>query len=256
LGYLYGMTRRIAAGGVVMLLVASLSSGCSWFHRGQGTPSGSPDQSSSQSQTNTSASTSTIAQRELSDVLTRTRNAGGATVQIAVRLTGVSSSTFSGVLDLVSGEGQGDYTNSAGRVVQRIIKGGKTYTEAGSSWIATAQSGRGLVGGDFPSLWRAVNAASLMATDSNSYQGDISVSTAMQLAGIDANAVARLNLTGAKATLTLTYDADGVIQGLTINADLPASAATLAVNATISDVGQIVDVTAPTVAITGGPEGQ
>jgi hypothetical protein len=57
------------------------------------------------------------------------------------------------------------------------------------------------------------------------------------------------------AAVSLTYDADGVLSQLRITAAFPSNK-NLVITMNVSDVGQIVDVTAPTVAVTGGPEGQ
>lgn len=250
------MSRRIAGLVCAGLVAAITVSGCSWFSRDKVRPSVSPSSSISPSLSPTASASTQTPSRELSDVLSRAQSAGGASVQVSVDLTGVNTSSFSGLLDVWTGEGRGDYTSASGRVAQRIIKGGKTYTSAGTTWVATSQSGRGLVGGDLRTLWQTVRTAALTAPTSNSYQGPINVRTALQLAGIDANTIASLNLSGAAAALTLNYDADGLVQNIKISADMPGASKTLKVTVTVSDFGQIVDVVAPSVAITGGPEGQ
>jgi len=250
------MSRR-NAGLVCAGLVAAITvSGCSWFSRDKVQPTESPTSSTTTSGSPTESASTQTPSRQLSEVLSRTQSAGGASVQVSVELTGVNTSSFSGLLDVWTGEGRGDYTSASGRVAQRIIKGGKTYTSAGTSWVATSQSGRGLVGGDLPTLWQTVRAAALTSATSNSYQGAIDVRTALQLAGIDANTIALLNLSGAVAALTLNYDADGLVQSIKISADMPSASKTLKVAVAVSDFGQIVDVIAPSVAITSGPEGQ
>lgn len=250
------MSRRVLAAVFTGLLVAVSLSGCSWFSRDKVRPSDSPSASGSRTSSATASDATPTPSVPLADVLNRTQGAGGASVQVSVGLTGINTSGFSGLLDVWTGEGRGDYTSPSGRVAQRIIKGGKTFTAAGASWVATTQSGRGLVGGDLPALWQSVRAASLMGATSQSYRGNIGVRTALQLAGIDANTIASLNLSGAVASLTLTYNGDGVVQSIRISADLPSASKALTVTMDISDVGQIVEVVAPTVAITGGPEGQ
>ncbi|NBO46146.1 MAG: hypothetical protein EBU85_03915, partial [Actinobacteria bacterium] len=155
------MSRR-NAGLVCAGLVAAITvSGCSWFSRDKVQPTESPTSSTTTSGSPTESASTQTPSRQLSEVLSRTQSAGGASVQVSVELTGVNTSSFSGLLDVWTGEGRGDYTSASGRVAQRIIKGGKTYTAAGTSWVATSQSGRGLVGGDLPTLWQTVRAAAL-----------------------------------------------------------------------------------------------
>ena len=250
------MSRRAICLAASALVVAASASGCSWFHRDNVRPSTSPTSSQSLTSSGNPSDSASGASRPLSDVVARSQSAGGANVQIRVAFTGVNTSAFSGLVDVRTGEGQGDFTSASGRVSQRIIKGGKTYTEAGSSWVATSQNGRGLVGGDLPSLWRTVQAGTFAPQDQNSYRGTIAVSAAFQLAGIDANTVAGLDLTNAQATLTLSYDSDGLVQRVIISALVPGASKTMTLTMDVSDVGQIVDVVAPTVSITGGPEGQ
>lgn len=252
------MSRRPVLAVVLALVLAGGSTGCSWLRRGHDNPgqSATPTPSSTGSATATaSPSTDT---RPISEVLSRSSDAGGASVAISASLTGVSSTRLSGLLALDTGEGSGDYTSASGRTTQRIITGGKTYTSTGAGWIATPQSGRGLAGGDLPSLWSALRAAGMRVDASavRTYSGTLPIRTALALSGIDANSVSSLNLTGATASATLTYNSDGIATLISIDGFIPAAGKTLATAMSITDVGQIVEVEAPSVAVTGGPEGQ
>lgn len=240
------------------MLGGASNAGCAWLRRDQATQQPSPTPSQSSRDTASATDTPATRQPPLTEVIGRSRDAGGANVAVSVSLSGVSSTRLSGLLALDTGEGRADYTSASGRTTPRIITGGKTYTSTGAGWIATAQTGRGLTGGDFPSFWSALRGMPLQADLSvaRAYSGSIPMRTALALAGFDANAIAALDLSGATASLTLTYDASMVASLISIDGFIPRGNHTLAVAMSISDVGQVVEVTAPTVSITGGPEGQ
>ena len=252
------MSRRAAVSAVLLLLLASGSTGCALLRRGQDQPSQSATPTASRTGTATSTASASSDTRPISEVLSRSRDAGGASVVIGASLSGVSSTRLSGLLALDTGEGRGDYTSASGRTTQRIITGGKTYTSTGTGWIATAQSGRGLTGGDLPSVWSTLRTTDMRvdASAMRTYSGTLPIRTALTLSGIDASAVTSLNLTGATASVALTYNSDGIATLISIDGFIPDGARTLSTVMSISDVGQIVEVEAPSVAVTGGPEGQ
>lgn len=245
-------TARVTQAIVVCVALMAVSS-CGLFHRGRTQPNPSQSLSASQPPSGNSSSP-TIAPVALETVIARSRDAGGANIRVDVALSDLSTASVSGLLDLGSGEGSADYTSASGRTAQRIITGGKTYTSAGDTWIATPQTGRGLIGGDLAALWRTLSAMPVTARG-HSYLGQISGNAALALSGIDPNMTGDLTSQSVSAAASLIYDADGVLSQLRITAAFPSNK-NLVITMNVSDVGQIVDVTAPTVAVTGGPEGQ
>ena len=252
------MSRRAVVCAVLLLLLTSASSGCGWLRRGQDKPSQSATPTASRSGSATATASASSDARPISEVLSRSSDAGGASVVISSSLSGVSSTRLSALLALDTGDGRGDYTSASGRTTQRIITGGKTYTSTGAGWIATAQSGRGLTGGDLPGLWSALRAIDMQvdASAMRTYSGTLPIRTALTLSGIDASSVTSLNLTGATASVAVAYNTEGIATLISIDGFIPDGAKTLATVMSISDVGQVVEVEAPSVAVTGGPEGQ
>lgn len=230
-------------------------SGCGLFHRGDNRPSSTASATGSTTASASATASPTPKGASLSQVLAATRGAGGAAVSVSSRLTGqdTASGSFDGVLSLDTGTGRGDYTSANGRTSERIISGGRTYTSTGSAWVATTQSGRGLLGGDLPTLWRLLGAMQWQS-EAGTIRGSIPLAEALQASSIDPNVAAAIPATGQRAQVSVTHDAAGVANRVSIVWEQGARALTVTVD--IKDVGQVIDVTAPTNLVTGGPESQ
>ena len=235
-------------------LVALTLSGCGLFNRDSAEPSKSASPTPSES-LSSSATSSATADIPLAIVVSNTRSAGGATVKVVTSLTGPESfsGTLAGSLSLDTGTGRADYTAANGRTSERIMAGGKTYTSAGSTWVATAQTGRGLLGGDLPTLWRLLSTMSSTAVAGKS-EGSIELADALALASVDSNTAGLIKTSGLRADVSISYNTDGVLTKLQIA--WSDSKRSLSVTLSVSDVGQVIEVTAPTEVVTGGPESQ
>ncbi|NDB17924.1 MAG: hypothetical protein EB027_01350 [Actinobacteria bacterium] len=240
--------------GVLIVTCALAASGCGLFHRDTGTPTSSTSPSRSQS-VSPGPTTSPTVDIPLSTVVSSTRDAGGAAIKVVTSLTGADafSGTLAGALDLDTGSGRGDFTSANGRTSERVITGGKTYTSAGTAWVATAQTGRGLLGGDLPSLWRLLSTMSSNPV-AGTLRGSIPLAEALAIAGVDSTTAAQIKSAGQRADVSVEYNSEGVVTQLGITwSDGKHS---LTVNMTVGDVGQVIDVSAPTEVVTGGPESQ
>lgn len=230
-------------------------SGCGLFNRDSGKPTNSSSATGSASSSSTPTTTPTPDDIPLATVIPTTRAAGGAAITVTTSLTGPDkfSGRLAGALSLDTGSGRADFTAANGRTSERIITGGKTYTSAGTSWVVTTQAGRGLLGGDLPSLWRLLSTMSSSPVD-GILRGSIPLSDALSIAGVDATTAGAIKSGGQSADVTITYTTDGVLSQLDVSWSDGKRALTLSM--TVSDVGQVVDVSAPDNVVTGGPESQ